>query len=348
MRKKLIDSIKRIQSTAEGRSLADRLLLSAYSSYRRAKAKFVATDDPFYSRVYLRTRGLKRNMAGKKFKFVSVDQASLWTLDWVKTFPSRYDLIVGVPRSGMFVASLIALKLGKGLATPELLRKGQYWHSSVVDERIQLDDDCHVLLVDDAIHSGNSMSAAVDMIRSGNPKIKISRASLIVHDESRSKVDLYHKVIEPPRVYEWNILHRKIASQFGGGVLAVDMDGVLCADCPPGVDADEKLYLEWISNARPYLIPAFEIDAIVTSRLERYRQQTEAWLKRHNVRYKELFMWDIPSKAERQGKFGRYKVDALLRVKPDMYWESAWAHSQKIWDETRIPTLCIDEMTLLS
>jgi orotate phosphoribosyltransferase len=323
-------------------------LLSTYSSYRRAKARFVETDDPFASRLYLRTLSFKRNLEGKQFSFVSVDQASLWTLEWIKTFPSRYDLVVGVPRSGMFVASLIALKLGKGLATPELLRDGQYWHSSQVDNRVELDDDCHVLLVDDSVHSGKSMSKAVETIRSVNPNVTITRASLIIREDAESKVDLFHKIVEPPRVFEWNILHRKIASQFYGGVLAVDMDGVLCADCPPGVDDDEKLYLEWLPDARPYLIPAFEIDAIVTSRLEKYRPQTEEWLSRHKVRYKELFMWDIPSKADRKGQFARHKVDTLLRVKPDMFWESTWSQSQKIWDETRIPTLCIDEMTLLS
>ena len=161
-------------------------------------------------------------------------------------------------------------------------------------------------------------------------------------------VDLYHKVIAPPRVYEWNILHRKIASYWGHGILAVDMDGVLCANCPQGADDDEELYLEWIRTARPYLIPAFEVDVIVTCRLEKYRQQTEQWLKEHKVKYKKLCMWNIPRKSERQGNFARFKINELLQLKPDMFWESAWAQSEKIWEETKIPTLCIDEMTLLS
>jgi hypothetical protein len=230
----------------------------------------------------------------------------------------------------------------------ETLQQGRYWHSKKVKDGPNLEEPSHVLLVDDSMDTGRSMAQAADAIRAVNSNIQISRACLIVRKEAKSSVELFHKVIKPPRTFEWNILHRKIASHFGHGCLAVDMDGVLCADCPPGTDADERAYLDWLPAAKPYLIPAFEIDVILTCRLEKYRQQTEEWLRKHDVRYKELHMWDLPSKDDRRGRFARHKVEKLLRIKPDMFWESNWDQSQKIWKETRIPTLCIDEMTLLS
>ena len=153
--------------------------------------------------------------------------------------------------------------------------------------------------------------------------------------------------MEPPRTYEWNIMHRKIGSYAGRGILAVDMDGVLCADPPPGADGDEDWYLEWLEQATPYLIPGFEIDYIITSRLEKYREATERWLREQGVQYGELIMWDVPDKNARTS-FVQYKIDSLLKIKPDMYWESDWEKSQQIWEATRIPTLCIDEMTMLS
>lgn len=348
VKKRLINRIKKIQSTAEDRGRLDRLLLSTYGWYRGLKRKVREVDNPHYSRLYLRTRNLKRNLAGKEFKFVSVDQALVWTLEWIKAFPRRYDLIVAVPRSGMFIGSLIALKLGRGLTTPELLQQGRYWHSSLVKGRLPLDGTNHILLVDDSMDTGRAMSKAFEQIRSFNSEIQISKACLIAREDTKSRLELYHRVLLPPRVFEWNILHRKIASYFGHGTLAVDMDGVLCSDCPPGVDDDEKLYLEWISSARPYLIPEFEIDAIVTNRLERYRQPTEEWLQKHNVRYNKLYLWDVPSKTERRGDFSAHKIDVLLQIKPDMYWESTSEQSREIWENTRIPTLCIDEMTMLS
>ena len=211
-----------------------------------------------------------------------------------------------------------------------------------------LDRINRVLLVDDSVDTGKTMTEAIERIRTVNSDIEITRAALIVRQDAMQRVDLYHKVIAPPRVFEWNILHRKIASYWGHGVLGVDMDGVLCEDCPQGVDFDEKLYVDWIKTATPYLIPVFEIDVIVTSRLEKYREETEQWLRDNKVKYKTLRMWNVPSKNEREGQFAHYKIEQLLQLKPDMYWESNWAQSQKIWEETRIPTLCIDEMTLLS
>ena len=59
-------------------------------------------------------------------------------------------------------------------------------------------------------------------------------------------------------------------------------------------------------------------------------------------------MCNVPDKNDRDDQVAQHKIDELLRLKPDMYWESNWTHSQEIWTNTKIPTLCIDEMTLLS
>jgi len=348
LRKKLLQRINTARDRGSDAGIIDRLLVSAYERYRSIKARIKAAENPHASRAFLKARRLKRRLKGKEFNFVSVKQASEWTLDWVRELPERYDVVVGVPRSGMFIASLIALKLGRPLTTPELLCRGEFWHSRVVKDKLPLEAVRHILLVDDSIDTGRAMSRAEEQLRALPGNIRVSKACLIVRSDKKHDVDLYYKLLEPPRVFEWNILHRKIASYFGHGVLAVDMDGVLCADCPPGTDDDEPRYLEWLATARPYLIPAFEIDAIVTCRLEKYRPQTVEWLERHEVKYKELRMWNVDSKADRQGKFARHKIDELLRIKPDMFWESTAIQSEKIWSETRIPTLCIDEMVLFS
>ena len=44
----------------------------------------------------------------------------------------------------------------------------------------------------------------------------------------------------------------------------------------------------------------YEINTIVTSRLEKYREPTEKWLKDHGVKYKQLIMLDLPSAEERR------------------------------------------------
>lgn len=348
MKKLAINYIRKAQGKSSGRTFLDQLLLSFYAKYRGFKRSLRQVENPAYGQLYLKSRNLSRNLSGKNFKFVSIHDATVWTAEWIKTFPVQYDLVIGIPRSGMLVASIVALKLGKGLTTPELFRDGKFWNSSFRNDRMSIDKVKRVILIDDSVDKGRAMSDALDLILSMNDDIAVTKAALIVRQEVESMVDLFHKVIAPPRLYEWSILHRKIASYWEHGILASDMDGVLCEDCPADVDHDEVLYLDWIRSAKPYFIPIFEIDAIVTSRLEKYRPETEEWLRLHKVKYKTLHMWNISSKKERNGKFARYKIEELTRIKPDMFWESSWPQSQSIWDETRIPTLCIDEMTLLN
>ena len=346
--KKNANHMKNLQESGKEPSLIDRLFFSVSSKFQHWKRTLRGHDSPAYNRLYLHSRNLKRNLKGKKFNFINVDQASIWTREWIKTFPARYDLIIGVPRSGMLVATIIALKTGKGLTTPELFKEGKFWHSNQVEDRLAWENVKHVLLVDDSVDTGGSMSKAMDAIRSSGHDTRVTKAALIVHEDATSKVDLYHKILGHPRVFEWNILHRKIASYWGHGVLAVDIDGVLCSECLPGIEQEDSRYVEWINSARPYLIPSFEIDSIITNRPEKFRQATENWLRDHNVKYKELHMWNSPDKSDRNGQLSRHKIEELLRLKPDMYWESNWDQAQEIWTATKIPTLCTDNMTLLS
>ena len=327
------------RSSAASKSPLGRALATPYAGYRNLVERIKHSKSPPTSRLYLRARNLKRNLKGRRLKFVSVDNAIIWTLEWVKSFPHSYDLVVGIPRSGLFIASLVAIKLGQPLTTPDLLQQGRFWHSKKIKNRPDVGNIGRLLLVDDSIDTGRTMDDAIETIRVVNPDVKISRACLIARDESRSLVDLYHEIVAPPRIFEWNLLHRKLGSHMEHGRLAVDLDGVLCDDTPEVADEDEATYLERLQSARRYLVPAFEIDCVISDRAEKYRPQTEAWLADNDVRYQELIMRD---------QLARHKIDCLLRLKPDMVWAGNWDQAQSIWHGTRIPTLCIDRMTLLS
>ena len=185
------------------------------------------------------------------------------------------------------------------------------------------------------------MRENAELLKIHCPDVTVRTAALVVTEETKSHVDLYYKQMHFPRAAEWTLMHHK------RGKLASDLDGVLCENCPKGIDSDEKRYIEWMQNAKPYLIPAFEIDFIITSRLEKYRLQTEAWLQKHGVRYKDLLMWDIPSKADRKGRYAEHKINQIIRIKPDLFWESTLSQAQKIHSQAGIPCLCFDEMVFL-
>ena len=328
------------------------IFLRFYSSskniYINLKKHIHVSENKNINRIYIRARYIRNLIGRKKICFVALEDAIIWTSEWLKSFPAQYDIIVGIPRSGMLIASIIALRLGKPLTTPDLFAKNEFWLSTQVDRRPVLLKSMKVLLVDDSINSGKSMQGSIDVIRQTGIDFDITTAALITSDKSNPLVDLHYKYLEHPRIFEWNILHRKTASYFEQEKIALDMDGVICENCPPNTDADENTYKQWIRTAKPYLIPSFEIDAIVSCRLERYRKDTEKWLRNHNVRYKKLILWNIKSKKQRKGLFAKHKIDAILRINPAIFWESHLGQAEQIWKHTKTPVLCIDNWILFN
>ena len=337
--KERITKYLRNVSLKKRRNLIERSLISIFSLYKKLGNALANSDNKTISKLYLRARSLKRNIIGGKYNFVTVDELVIWTTNWIKSFPNSYDVIVGIPRSGLLVANIITLKLGKLLTTPELFGMTHFWKSKLINRKGEYKN---ILLVDDSITSGKTMKESLQLLRSHCGNLNITKAALIATEDSKNLVDLYYRIIPHPRVFEWNLLHAK------KGKLSSDLDGVICENCPPGVDSDEELYTKWIRNAKPYLIPSFEIDVILSNRLEKYRSETEEWLAKHGVRYKELILWDIQYKQERDGKHAQRKIEVLLKIKPAMFWESSFAEAKQIWKATKIPTLCIDEMILFS
>ncbi|WP_287092247.1 hypothetical protein [Mesorhizobium sp.] len=74
---------------------------------------------------------------------------------------------------------------------------------------------------------------------------------------------------------------------------------------------DGPAHEKFLSEALPLFGPTRKIGWLVTSRLEKYRNHTEAWLQKHDIKYDKLIMLELPSKAERQrlGVHGNFKAD---------------------------------------
>lgn len=321
----------------EHKNLAESSVSSALLAYRNLRQLLGRSRHPLAARLYLRAEDLRRSASDWRHTFVTMDELMGWASDWASELPGSYDLVIGIPRSGLLVANIIAIKMGKPLSTPELFLRGECWMGGGIKPPA---DFRKILLVDDSVSSGKSMEDAAAAVRSRAPGARLTRAALIAGENSAGRVDLSFKTIAAPRLFEWNMLHTK------RGVLVCDLDGVICENCPPGFDADEAAYAAWIRTARPYLIPAFRVDYILSARLERYRPETEAWLAAHGVNYGELLLWDVKEKKDRNGFYSKYKIAALLKIKPDMVWESNSGQARDIWDATKIPTLCTDTKVL--
>lgn len=213
--------------------------------------------------------------------------------------PGDVDLIVGVPRSGMMVAFMIGLQLNLKVCDVNSLVENKSLHfgsrPTRNDQLVNPLDARHILVVDDSASAGTSITKVKERLARIANCPRISYLSAYSSKQGVPFFDINLEVVEHPRLFEWNIMHRAETNTF-----CFDIDGVLCIDPTNEENDDGPKYTEFLKNAAPLLRPSSEIGYLVTSRLERYRPETEAWLKRNGVLYKRLYMLDVPDAATRR------------------------------------------------
>lgn len=219
--------------------------------------------------------------------------------DTIALFPRIPDditRVVGVPRSGMIPAGLIATHLhlplwsiSNGRLTP--LDSGDRMNGYRAREG-------RTLLVEDSVGEGRRMqklAAICDLAT-------FCKLAIYVLPRSKHLVDLFAREVPAPHLFEWNL--------FNGWFMraaALDMDGIICCD-----GSDQPLYVPRNIACR----------AIITARPESERAKTVAWLGKYQAKYDELIMWpgdpadrDLHTQAE-------YKAAAITKTGADIYIES--------------------------
>lgn len=259
----------------------------------------------------------------------------------LKFLPSDFDLIVGVPRSGMIPAYAIALFLNKRVCSLDEFFKKNI--PSKGERPINRDINIKkVLIVDDSINTGRANKILLDKIKENNIEgIDIKTLVIYGTENSKNRVDYCFEIVKTPRVFEWNYLNHMHSSSW-----CFDIDGVLCVDPTPEQNDDGPRYIDFILNAKPLHIPSYKIYALVTSRLEKYRKETEVWLKNNGVQYEYLFMLDLPSKEERQRlkAHASYKAKVYNQLpKATMFIESETKQAKEISLLTGKPCISVED-----
>lgn len=252
----------------------------------------------------------------------SLQDLSSDLLEGLPRIPREIDLVVGVPRSGLLVASQIALMRNLKVCSLQeylsnsILEHGRTRNVSKQSERlISAHDARNVLVVDDSIASGSSMEEAKTRILESGAGACYRFAAVYATPESSSKVDIAFVELSMPRIFQWNLFHRNdLESVF------FDMDGIFCVDPTAAQNDDGPAYASFLETAAPYFLPTRKIGGIITSRLEKYREPTERWLKLHGVEYGALHMLDLPDAATRR-KLGMHAI-----FKANVYRSLSEAH----------------------
>lgn len=252
----------------------------------------------------------------------------------------NFELIVGVPRSGMLPASIISLNLNLPLMSiGEWLRNEAPHHGQTRSTRVSIDrghDAKKVLIVDDSVATGGTLKATREMI----PDHLLSKVKFfaVFGYSADDGVDFCCERVARPRFFEWNLMHSEIMK-----ASCVDIDGVLCRDPSEDENDDGPLYLEFLKNADPYYLPTPKIHKLVTNRLEKYRAETELWLQENGVEYDELCMLKLDSKEDRkaQADYCLHKVHTYQNSGCDLFVESDYNQAVEIAKRTKKPVYCV-------
>lgn len=258
-------------------------------------------------------------------------------------FPHDVDLVVGVPRSGMLPANLLALYLNKPFTDIDSFIEGHIYSSGERGRFISKENTHKVIIVDDSIDKGCAKEKAEKKLSSISSEYEFLFAVVYATENSKPLVDIYCEIIDYPRVFQWNLFHHKSVISRS----CFDIDGVLCQN--PPVDDDGPIYKNYILNATPYIIPSIEIETLVSCRLEKYRSETEMWLKNNNVRYKNLIMLDLPTKEDRikWGKHGEFKGKIYKQSENILFVESSLAEARIICKTSGKQVFCTETMSML-
>lgn len=265
--------------------------------------------------------------------------------------PRDVDLVVGIPRSGMLAANMIALNRNLTLCDVDafsgdrLLQHGST--RSTHTPHIQTPSEAsHILIVDDSVYSGKTLQGIKNRIKAHHRTQRLTYAAVYSAATSVEPVDISLEVVKPPRVFEWNLMHRPALINW-----CLDIDGLLCVDPTWQQNDDGDKYIDFLLNASPLSLPTRPVGHLVTSRLEKYRRETETWLRRHGIEYRQLHMIDLPDADTRRrlGCHAEYKAKVYRSLKKTtLFVESEPHQAASISTRSGKPVICFTNQRVYS
>lgn len=275
----------------------------------------------------------------RTLRYRSVHDLNQAIVKWSRTLTPDIDLIVGVPRSGLLAASLLGLHMHRPVMDiAAFLAGAEPWGGLRLGE---VGKPRNVFIVDDTVNSGTERARVMQAIKDANLEgVQVKFGAVYASVTGSAEVDTYAEILPLPRVFEWNILNHK-------GLLAeacMDIDGVLCPDPAARQNDDGRRYRAFLSDTELRYKPSTKVHALVTSRLEMYRPETEAWLAKHGVEYDRLIMLDLPSAEERRRlkAHAPHKAKAYVETGSKLFIESSPSEAREIYRLTDKPVFATD------
>jgi uncharacterized HAD superfamily protein len=255
--------------------------------------------------------------------------------------PATVEVVAGVPRSGLLAANMMALHLNLPLTDIDGVENGRVFatgkralrHGSAQG---LLDEPRHVLVVDDCVSQGTELERTKGRL-AGLPH-SFTFLTVYAFPGGAHRADITLETVPRPAAFEWSLFHSEVLRR-----VCLDIDGVLCRDATPDEDDDGERYRAFLTEVAPLMRPTIPVRALVTSRLERYRPETEEWLARHGISYEELIMMDLPTAEARRrsARQAAFKAKAYQKTEALLFIESSPGQAHDIAQLSGKPVLAI-------
>lgn len=286
--------------------------------------------------------------------YISTKQLVADSLSLASAVPANCSGIVGIARSGLAPATILAMHLQLPLYELSIYNGVDF---KLIKGGVRISDhrkcDGPLFVVDDTVHEGSCITLAKEIMYNKDSIF----SAVYVRPDRKHLVDYYIKEIPSPHFMEWNIFNSHFVQgiefddAYRGGI-AFDFDGVLCHDPPPY--ADRSPTLDWLINAKPtcWLPRRGRIPLILTLRLENWRQESEKWLRRHGILFDKMEMVNLPSAEARDEQYPNIVVEHKAKIfsKSDCFMmvESDPYQARLIHEYSRKPVLCPIEEKIYS
>ncbi|KIT15093.1 phosphoribosyltransferase family protein [Jannaschia aquimarina] len=254
--------------------------------------------------------------------------------------PERVDLVVGIPRSGMAAATMIATQLNIPMTDPDGFRAGRLMAVGETKSRPDiaraLSDDRTVLLVDDVIGSGRAFRQAQEVLAGAAHPGRIVSCAVFGPDLSHPDVDLVLEEAPIGFLSQWNLMHHAILADTG-----VALEGVLSPQPALHEIADPDAFARFLEMNGPLHATSGKIGEIVSRADEKCRDAVEAWLARHGIRYDRLA--HVPHGADQ----AIFKAQVYRRATTQVFIEASATVARRIAARTGRPVLCLETQSIV-
>jgi len=271
--------------------------------------------------------------------FITYNQLKKDVIDWNNGLPDA-DLIVGVERSGIIPATILALHRNIPFLTLNQYLTNDF--ANYIDSKVEIGKIKNVLIIDDSISSGRTAQVIKERLKEerlyNRGHIVYFGGVYIAPNICPNGIyKFYYKQIALPRMFEWNF-------QYNNNIRNSiwDIDGVIFKE--PPVEDNTEAYEAYLANPIPLYIPSMPIVGIVSGRLEKYRDITEKALKRYGIEYEFLELAQFDTIQERRkNDMGAIKGNIYKESQANVFFESSKQQAKTIRQVSGKDVICIEE-----